>query len=81
MFNDNNSTVLLRKEAAVNSRSKHIDIVHQFMREMVRQHIIDPSIINTKEMPADLLTKAAHATVLNQCRILFGNVGWEEAEV
>lgn len=60
IFNDNSGAVFLSKEAAVNSRSKHIDIRHHFLRELVQKQVIVPAMIDTKEMPADLLTKAAN---------------------
>lgn len=81
VFNDNNGAVFLSKEEAVNARSKHIDIRHHFLRNLVRQHIIFPAMIDTKDIPADMLTKASSTTALNRCWILIGIVGWEEATV
>lgn len=74
VFNDNNGAVFLSKEAAINSRSKHIDIRHHFIRDLVRDGIIAPAMIDTKSMPADYLTKAANSVVLERCRILTGNI-------
>ena len=74
VFNDNNGAVFLSKEAAVNSRSKPIDIRHHFIRNLVKDRIIVPATIDTKAMPADYLTKAANDTVLQRCRMLVGNL-------
>lgn len=79
VFNDNNGAIFPSKEAAINAQSKHIDIRHHFIRELVQNHVIVPAMIDTKEIPADLLTKAANAVVLNRGRMLVGNVSWEEA--
>ena len=81
VFNDNNGAIFLSKEAAINSRSKHIDIRHHFIRELVQQHIIMPAMIDTKEMPADFLTKAANTFVLNRCCTMVGNIAWDEVDV
>lgn len=78
IFNDNNGAVFLSKEAAVNSRSKHIDVRHHFLRDLVKEKLISPAMIDTKEMPADFLTKAANSVVLNRCRLLVGNIGLDE---
>lgn len=80
LFNNNNGAVFLSKEAAVNSRSKHIDIRHHFLRDLVKEKIILPAMIDTKEMPADFLTKAANSTVLDRCRVLIGNVALDEVK-
>lgn len=78
IFNDNNGAVFLSKEAAINSRSKHIDIRHHFIRELVNQRVIHPAMIDTKQMPADSLTKAAGVLVIDRCRRLNGNLAWDE---
>lgn len=79
LFNDNNGAVFLSKEAAVNARSKHIDIRHHFIRELVKRHIITPTMIDTKNMPDDFLTTAAGKVLTDRSRMLVGNVSWSEA--
>lgn len=79
VFNDNNGAIFLSKEGAINARSKHINIRHHFLRDLVKDKLISPAMIDTKEIPADYLTKAANSTVLNRCRVLVGNVGLDEA--
>lgn len=78
VFNDKNGAVFLSKEAAVNSRSKHINIGHHFIRDIVRDEIIRPAMIDTKAMPADYLTKAGNSIVLARCRLLVGNFSQQE---
>lgn len=79
IFNDNNGAVFLSKEAAVNARSKHIDIRHHFIRDLVKDNIVKPAMIDTKSMPADYLTKAVGKIVLDRCRFMVGNVNWSES--
>lgn len=81
VFNDNSGAFFLSKEAAMNSRSKHINIHHHFLRDLVRDKIIIPAMIDTKEMPANYLTKAANSVVLNWCCALVGNIGLDEVEL
>jgi hypothetical protein len=69
IFNDNNGVIFLSQEAAINHRSKHIDIHYHFIQELVKSHQID-----TTEMPADMLTKNARANIINRCQILINNV-------
>lgn len=40
LFNNNNGAVFLSKEAALNARSKHIQIQHHYQRQLVRDKII-----------------------------------------
>lgn len=48
IFNNNNGAIFLSKEAAINYRSKHIDIWHHFIRELVLQGAVIPATIDTK---------------------------------
>lgn len=80
IFNDNNGAVFLSKEAAVNARSKHIDVRHHFIRELVKDGVITPAMIDTKAMPADYLTKPANSVVLERCRFLVGNISQQELD-
>lgn len=79
VFNDNNGAIFLSKEAAINSRSKHIDIRHHFPRDLVKEGVISPAMIDTTSMPADYLTKSANSTVLLRCRRLIGNLSLRES--
>jgi hypothetical protein len=74
IFNDNNGAVFLLQESAINHRSKHIDIRYHFVRDLVKLKHIKTRQINTKAMPADMLTKNAGANVIDQCRKLINNV-------
>lgn len=64
LSNDNQGAVFLCNEASVKNRSKHIDIRHHFIRELVRGGQITVSHVSTTDMPADVLTKAVGPHVL-----------------
>lgn len=74
ILNNNNGAVFLSKEAVVNFWSKHIDIRHHFIRDLVEAGVIVPAMIDTKAMPADYLTKPANRILLERCRILGGYI-------
>ena len=58
VFKDNQGAVQLAQNPVTNSNSKHIDVRHHFLRELVRQRDIKvvqaPSVFEH----ADILTKA-----------------------
>jgi hypothetical protein len=78
LFNDNNGAVFLSQESAINQRSKHIDIRYHFIRELVKNKKIQTKQIDTKSMPADMLTKNAGVIVINRCRKIFNNINIQE---
>lgn len=65
--NDNQGAVFLCNEASVKNRSKHIDIRHHFIRELIREGKMSVSHVSTKEMPADILTKPVGPLILLSC--------------
>ena len=59
IFEDNQGTVQLSQNpVSKNSNSKHIDVRHHFLRELVRQGDISVSHVPSKYQHADISTKA-----------------------
>ena len=58
VFEDNQGAVQLAQNPVTNSNSKHIDVRHNFLRELVRQKDIKVVKIPSEFQPADILTKA-----------------------
>ena len=58
IFEDNQGAVQLLQNPASNSNSKHIDVRHHFLRELVRQGDISVSHVSSEYQHADILTKA-----------------------
>ena len=54
---DNISTVNLTKNSIQNSRSKHIDIKHHFIRDHVQKGDIDLCFVNIEDQIVDIFTK------------------------
>ena len=57
-FEDNQGAVQLGQNPITNSDSKHIDVRHHFLRELVRQRDIKVVQVSSEFQHADVLTKA-----------------------
>ncbi|KAD4385282.1 hypothetical protein E3N88_25450 [Mikania micrantha] len=55
---DNKSAINLSKNPIMHSRSKHIELKHHFIRDLVNQELIQLEFCGTDEQFADMLTKA-----------------------
>ena len=58
VFEDNQGAVQLAQNPITNSNSKHIDVRHHFLRELVRQRNIKVVQVPSEFQHADILTKA-----------------------
>ena len=72
IFCDNSSAINISKNPVQHSRTKHIDIRHHFIRELVEQNVITLSHIDTKSQLADLFTKALDFQTFDQLRKSIG---------
>jgi hypothetical protein len=57
LFCDNTSTINISKNPVQHSRTKHIDIRHHFIRELVEDKVVALEYIDTQHQKADILTK------------------------
>jgi len=71
-YNDNQEAGQLTRNAVFHKRTKHVDIRHNFIRELVEEGTISVSYIPTTEMPADILTKGLGASKHNTCKTTLG---------
>ncbi|GJR24313.1 putative reverse transcriptase, RNA-dependent DNA polymerase [Tanacetum coccineum] len=58
IFIDNNSTICIIKNPVFHSKTKHIEIIHHFIRDCNEKKLIQMVKIHTDKNVADLLTKA-----------------------
>src|ERR1044072_6624186 len=72
LFCDNLSAINISKNHVLHSRTKHIDIRHHFIRELVEGKIVTLEHVATKNQLADIFTKALDA---NQFEELRGKLG------
>ena len=74
---DNQAAQKIAENPVLHDRTKHIDIRYHFVRELVQGLQISVVYIETKQMIADLLTKAVTKVVHEQ---LVGQLfGWGSA--
>ncbi|CAB1102978.1 unnamed protein product [Ectocarpus sp. CCAP 1310/34] len=72
VFEDNQGAIQIAHNPITNSNSKHIDVRHHFMRELVERKEISITHVPTQFQHADFLTKAIskEGSVLGSIRIL-----------
>ncbi|XP_059638781.1 secreted RxLR effector protein 161-like [Cornus florida] len=57
IFCDNTNTINISNNPVLHSRTKHIDIRHHFLRELVEQNVVSLEKVHTDKNLADILTK------------------------
>ena len=72
LYYDNLSAINITKNHIQHSRTKHIDIRHHFIRELVEEKIVTLEHVTTERQLADIFTKALDA---NQFKNLRGHLG------
>ncbi|KAH8357354.1 hypothetical protein KR200_003192, partial [Drosophila serrata] len=72
IHNDNQGACQLTRNPVFHKRTKHVDIRHHFIRELVEEGTISVNYNPTTEMPADILTKELGASKHNTCKTLLG---------
>ena len=72
LYCDNMSAINISKNPVQHSRTKHIDIRHHYIRDLVDDKVITLKHVDTEEQMADIFTKALDA---NQFEKLRGKLG------
>ena len=54
------------------SRTKHLDMKHHFMKDVLAKQIVNLDYVNTKDQPADGFTKHLNLQKHNEFRKLIG---------
>lgn len=57
IFTDNQAAISISHHPEFHSRTKHIDIAHHFLRDLITQGEINTVYVNTRDNLADLFTK------------------------
>lgn len=66
LFNDNQSAQKLSENCMYHARTKHIDVRHHFIREVVQNNLVKIEYLSTENMTADLLTKPLSIVKFNR---------------
>jgi hypothetical protein len=69
---DNTSAINISKNPVQHSRTKHIDIRHHFIRDLVESRVVSLSFIPTDNQLADILTKPFDGSRLESLRKAIG---------
>lgn len=72
LFSDNQGAIKLSANDTYHKRSKHIDIRHHFVRQVIAEKQIVLKHLPTHEMPADILTKSLPAVKHNYFSKMLG---------
>ena len=72
LYCDNMSAINISKNPVQHSRTKHIDIRHHYIRDLVEDKVITLEHVATEEQVADIFTTALDA---NQFEKLRGKLG------
>ena len=69
---DNTSAIMISKNPVLQSRTKHIEIRHHFIRDHIEKCEIELIHIDTKEQIADIFTKPLNTQQHNELRFKLG---------
>lgn len=72
LYSDNQSALKLSSNPVFHKSSKHIDVRHHFVREVVEKGWVSVKYLQTDEMPADIFTKALGGNKHYKCMSILG---------
>jgi hypothetical protein len=72
VYCDNQSTISMTKNPVFHNRTKHIDIRHHFIRELVQQEFLFFEFCKSEDQLADIFTKALPKDRLETLRSQLG---------
>jgi len=70
LFNDNQGAGDLNRNPVFRNRTKHVDIRHNFIRELVENNEVIVEYIPTEKMRANVLTKGLSTSKHNECILI-----------
>lgn len=74
------SAIELTKNVVFHSRTKHIDIRHHFIRDLVAKKLLEVKHCNTHQQVADILTKSLASANHEYFRLQMGVCNFESRE-
>ncbi|KAK2364020.1 putative mitochondrial protein [Trifolium repens] len=78
LYCDNMSAINISKNPVQHSKTKHIDIRHHYIRDLVENKVVTLEHVGTKEQVADIFTKALDAVQFEKLRGKLGICLYEE---
>lgn len=68
LYENNQSTIAMARNAQFHRRAKHIDIGHHFVQEKVNEQVVELKYCSTTKLIADMLTKGLSYAVFEKVR-------------
>ncbi|CAK9826054.1 Retrovirus-related Pol polyprotein from transposon TNT 1-94 [Anthophora retusa] len=81
IYNDNIGASRMADNPVFHNRTKHIDVRHHFVRDLIKNGHITLGHVSTGDMPADVLTKALPRAKHVACRERLGMAGPVESRI
>ena len=75
---DNSSTIKMSKNPIFHGRTKHIDVKFHFLRELVKEGVVELIFCGTNEQIADIMTKPLKLESFVKMRNMLGVQGMED---
>ena len=72
LYLDNQSAIAVSRNPEHHGRMKHLDLRHYWLRDVVKAGWIGVKYIQTKLMPADIMTKALSKSSVEDMRNMLG---------
>jgi hypothetical protein len=69
---DNTSAINISKNPVLHSRTKHVDIRHHILRDLVESEVVSLSFISTENQLADIFTKPLDGSRFESLRKAIG---------
>jgi len=78
LYCDNLSAINISKNPIQHSRTKHIDIWHHFIRDLIEDKVVTLEHVTTEEQLDDIFTKALDVKQFERLRSKLGSCVHEE---
>ena len=75
LYIDNMGAFFLSRNPILHNRSKHFDIKYHKIREYINEKVVDTQKCSTKDMTADIFTKALTPVIFRKHMLKLFNVG------
>lgn len=72
IYEDNTSTIRQLQNDIFSNRSKHVELRFHYARDLIQRQLIKPVYIDTRDQPADLLTKPLPRAQFRHLLVKFG---------
>jgi hypothetical protein len=81
IYEDNLGAMFLAKNAQVSARTKHIDVRHHYIRDLIKEKKLELKFVKSEDNPADIMTKNTNRDLFqkHQYQIVSGHLPcWRE---